>query len=43
MAKIFYIEPVGKSSPDLFTTMTPTFIEQGHQVVDRVEDADVAM
>ena len=43
MAKIFYIEPIGKSSPDLFTTFTPTFTQQGHQVVDRVEDADVVM
>ena len=43
MSKIFYIEPVGKSSPDLFTTMTPTFIEQGHEIVTDVEQAEVVL
>lgn len=43
MSRIFYIEPVGKSSPDLFQTFIPTFTEQGHSFVDRVEDADVVL
>lgn len=43
MSKIFYIEPVGKSSPDLFTTMTPTFIEQWHEIVNDIDQAEVIL
>lgn len=42
MANVFYISPIGKESPDLFQTFTPTLISEGHAVVDRVEDADIA-
>jgi len=41
MSKFYYINPIGKESPDLFQTFTPTLLSEGHQVVDRVEDADV--
>jgi len=41
LSKFYYINPIGKESPDLFQTFTPIFIKEGHEIVDRVEDADV--
>ena len=41
MAKFYFISPVGKTTPMLFDTFIETFKNEGHEIVDNVNDADI--
>ena len=41
MPKVFFISPIGKSTPDLFPSFLPTLKERGYEVVDDLKDADM--
>jgi hypothetical protein len=41
MPKVFFISPIGKSTPDLFPSFIPTLKERGYEVVGDLKDADM--
>lgn len=38
---IYFISPIGKTTPDLFNTFEEPFLKAGHSIVGRVDEADM--